>query len=99
MVPTFPTATYRPPPYATPRNARVVPVGRVIQRLPFVEVWIVPRSPTPTNRPFPKVIADKLLAIPPMEGVQMAPSNEVTTFVPLTATNVPFPKATADNGG
>src|SRR2546430_11295839 len=82
-----------------PRRAGVVPVGRVVQTSPFVEVWIVPREPAPTNSPFPYAMASRLLAVPETDGVQVKPSIEVTALVALTATNVPLPKATADNGG
>src|SRR2546421_137217 len=83
-----------------PNRAWVVPVGRVLQMSPFVEVWIVPRDPTPTKRPPPKARAVRLLAVPEAdEGAQFMASAEVTTLVPPAATNIPLPKATADKGG
>src|SRR5213592_3673783 len=59
---------------------------------------MVPRKPTPTNSPFPKVMFVRLVAFAETDGVQMKPSVDVTTLVPPTATNEPLPKATPDRG-
>src|SRR6266496_151277 len=41
----------------------------------------------------------RLVAVPEPDGIQALPSADVITLVPPTATNMPLPKATADNGG
>ena len=46
-----------------PSSARVVPVGRVVQAPPLVEVWMVPRNPAPTNSPSPKATICRLVAV------------------------------------
>jgi hypothetical protein len=96
--PLLATATHRPFPYATDRQAfsgmevrdvQLIPSGLVITRLP------VPLAATATHRPFP--YATELHPRPPtpeVRLVQVIPSELVITLPLPTATHRLFPYAT-----